>query len=239
MLLYGPYIDFIAVGFGVVAVMAALDYQRRTGRGQHIDLSQYEAGLQFQARIILDYAANGRVARRAGNQHPTAAPHGAFPCRGEDAWCAISVHNDQQWRGLVQALGEPDWAHDPRFATVLGRKAHERDLAAHLAAWTRQRPPREVEALLQRHGVPAAAVNRMPDLFTDPQLAARGSWRRLRHPELGEHAYETSPWLLSETPAELHSPAPLLGQHNRLVFTGVLGLSEAEYQQLEADGAFA
>lgn len=238
MLLYGPYIDYIAVGFGVLALVAALDYRRRSGRGQYIDLSQLESGLQFQARVVLDYAANGRVARRHGNHHPYAAPHDAFPCQGEDAWVAISVHDDRQWEAVVRALGSPAWARDPRFATVLGRKQHEAELAEHLAAWTRQRTPREAEAVLQAAGVHAAAVNAMPDLFTDPQIQHRGVWQYLDHPEIGHHAYESSPWILSETPGRIHSPAPLLGQHNHSVYTGVLGLSETEYRELEAEGVF-
>lgn len=238
MLLYGPFIDFIAVGYGVVAVMAGLAYQQRTGKGQYIDMSQYETGMQFQSRVVLDYAANGRVAQRQGNEDPYAAPHAAFPCQGEDAWCAISVHNDKQWQALVGALGYPAWATEERFATVLGRKQHKDELFELLAAWTRQRTPRQVEATLQQAGVHAAAVNNMADLFSDPQLAHRNTWPRLRHPEIGEHAYKVPPWLLSETPPVVHSPAPCLGEHNRAVYQGVLGLSDAEYQQLEADGAF-
>jgi crotonobetainyl-CoA:carnitine CoA-transferase CaiB-like acyl-CoA transferase len=238
MLLYGPYIDFIAVGYGVLAVVAALDFRRRTGQGQYIDLSQLETGLQFQGRVVLDYASNGRVAQRQGNHHPHAAPHEAFPCKGDDEWVAISVHDDAQWQALVRALGSPDWACAERFATVLGRKAHEAEIYEHLAAWTRPRDKREVERILQQAGVPAVAVNNMADLFADPQLQYRGSWQYLDHPEIGHHAYETSPWILSETPSRITSPAPLLGQHNRTVYTGVLGLSEAEFERLQAEGVF-
>lgn len=238
MILYGPYIDFIAVAYGIVAVMAALDYRRRTGQGQHIDLSQYESGLQFQARVALDYAANGRIAQRQGNEHAYAAPHGAFPCRGEDAWCAISVHDDAQWQALVAALGSPEWACDERFATVVSRKRHEGEIKERLAAWTRERAPREVEHLLQTAGVPAAAVNTMPDLFTDPQLAHRGAWQHREHPEIGRHAYEHPPWILSETPAQITRHAPLLGEHNEQVFKGIVELPDAEYERYKAEGVF-
>jgi len=114
MFLYGPYIDFIAVAFGLVAVSAALDARRRTGKGQYIDLSQYEAGLQFQAPALLDASVNGRDLGRQGNRDPHAAPHGVFRCRGTDRWCAISVWDDQEWERLLRAMGHPAWSADPR-----------------------------------------------------------------------------------------------------------------------------
>src|SRR5215216_4195782 len=125
LLNYGPYIDFIGAGFGLIAVMAALDHRHRTGEGQHIDLSQYETGLQFVAPALLDYSANGHVADREGNRSDHMAPQGAFPCQGEDAWCTISVTSDAEWVALRGAMGDPPWAADPHYATLLGRKAHE------------------------------------------------------------------------------------------------------------------
>jgi benzylsuccinate CoA-transferase BbsF subunit len=233
LLNYGPYIDFIGAGYGLIAVMAALDHRRRTGQGQHIDLSQYENGLQFVASTLLDYTANGHVATRCGNRAEHAAPHGAFPCRGEDAWCTISVTSDAEWEALRRALGDPPWAAEPRFATLLGRKAHEDELEARLAEWTRERTPREVMETLQAAGVAAAVVNTMADLYADPQLAHRGYWRELDHPALGPFHYESSGFTFSDTPAEFERPSPCLGEHNRYVFCELLGLSEAEYQELQ------
>ncbi|HZU05428.1 MAG TPA: CoA transferase [Chloroflexota bacterium] len=232
LLNYGPYIDFIGAGYGLIAVLAALDYRRRTGQGQHIDLSQYESGLQFMASVLLDYTANGHLAERCGNRSEYAAPQGAFPCRGEDAWCTISVTSDAEWVALRRAMGDPPWAADPRFDTLLGRKAHEDELEARLAEWTRERTPQEVMETLQAAGVPAAVVNTMADLYSDPQLTHRGFWWPLPHPELGVFCYESSGFVLSDTPAQPARPSPCLGEHNRYVFCELLGLSEAEYTAL-------
>lgn len=233
LLNYGPYIDFIGAGYGLIAVMAALDHRRRSGEGQHIDMSQYETGLQFVASEILDYAANGHVAERRGNRSDHAAPQGAFPCRGEDAWCTISVTSDVEWTALRFVMGDPGWAADARFATLLGRKAHEAELEERLADWTRERTPQEVMDALQAAGVPAAAVNTMADLYADPQLAQRGYWTALPHPELGNFHVEGSGWTLSETPARAVRPSPCMGEHNHHVFCTLLGLSEAELVDLE------
>jgi crotonobetainyl-CoA:carnitine CoA-transferase CaiB-like acyl-CoA transferase len=238
-ILYGPYIDFIGGGYGVIALVAALDYRRRTGHGMYIDLAQYETGLQFLIPVLLDYELNGRVAQRQGNRSSSAAPHGAYPCRGEDRWCVISVHSDEEWVRLRQALGDPPWARDPSFDTLLGRKDKEEELDAHLARWTAEREPREVMERLQAAGVHAAAVNNMADLYSDPQLAFRHTWWPMTHAEMGNTHYEGPPFLLSETPAESRLPAPCLGEHNRYVCGEILGLTEEEFERLVAEGVIA
>ncbi len=235
MLLFGPYIDFVAVGFGLIAVLAALDYRRRTGHGQHIDLAQYEAGLQFVAPALLEYEANGRIPIRMGNRSPHAAPHGAYPCRGEDRWCVIAVCTEDDWRAFCRAAGHPEWAEDARFGSLAARKAHEDALDALVGAWTAQRAPEVVMETLQAAGVPAGVVNRLGDLFSDPQLAHRRVWRELPHPELERFHYEAPPYILSETPAELRR-SPLLGEHNRRVYREVLGLADGEIDRLMAEG---
>src|SRR5207245_1909305 len=112
--LYGPYIDFVAVAYGGIAVLAALDYRLRTGKGVHIDLSQYEAGLQFLGSALLDYSANGSVARRDGNRDPQISPHGCYPCR-DGQWCVISCWDDPEWERLCRAADEPQCLSDDRF----------------------------------------------------------------------------------------------------------------------------
>ncbi len=235
MLLFGPYIDFVAVGFGLVAVLAALDHRRRTGQGQYIDLSQYEAGLQFIAPALLDYEVNNRVMTRMGNRSPHAAPHGAYRCRGEDRWCVIAVGTEDEWRALCRASDHPEWAAEARFASLAGRKAHEDELDALVGAWTRQRTPHEVMTALQAAGVPAGIVSRLSDLFVDPQLAHRRIWRELPHPALERFHYEAPPFTLSETPAELRR-SPLLGEHNDKVYREVMGLTTGEIDALIAAG---
>lgn len=236
VILYGPYIDYIGVGYGLAAVAAALDYRRRTGKGQCIDLAQYEGGLQFMAPVLLDFLANGRVWSRQGNRCEYAAPHGVYPCRGEDRWCTISVFCDAEWQALVEAMGRPLWALDEKFATFLGRKAHEDELDRELSAWTAQFPAEQVMERLQAAGVHAAVVNTMADLYTDPQLKHRRMWRTLEHPEMGRFSYEGPPFILSKTPAEIHSPAPLIGEDNEYVLTEKLGYAREEVADLVARG---
>ena len=236
MLLFGPYIDFVAVGFGLIAVLAGLDYRRRTGRGLRIDLAQYETGLQFIAPALLEYEVNGRVATRMGNRSLHAAPHGAYPCRGEDRWCVIAVCGDDEWGALTRAVGHPEWEGDHRFATLAARKAHEDELDTLIGAWTAQRAPQEVMETLQAAGVRAGAVSRLSDIFADPQLAHRRTWRELPHAELETFHYQGPPFTLSETPAELR-PSPLLGEHNSRVYCEILNLSDQEVARLTAEGA--
>ncbi len=237
VLLFGPYIDFIAVGFGLVAVLAALDYRQRTGRGVYVDLSQYEAGVQFVLPCLLDYEANRTLPERVGNRSPHAAPHGAFPCRGEDRWCAIAVETEAQWQALGRVAGHPEWAEDPRFSTLAARKRHEGELEALLAEWTRTHEASELAERLQAAGVPAAPVQRTSDLFADPQLAHRLAWRELPHPVLGRFHYVAPPFRLSENPAQVRR-SPLLGEHTGWLCREVLGLSEEEVRELEAEGVF-
>lgn len=239
MILYGPYIDFIAVAFGLVAVVAALDRRRRTGQGQYIDLSQYETGLQFIAPTLLDARINGRVATRMGNRTPAAAPHGVYPCRGQDRWCALSVWSDEEWERLVAVMEHPQWADDQRFRTLPGRKQHEVELDRLIGEWTRQHDPEELTERLRARGLRAGVVRTMPEVFTDPQLTHRGIWWPIEHPEMGSHHYKAPPFILRKSPAEPTRPAPCLGEHNREVFVGLLGMPEAEFSALSASGVIA
>lgn len=236
-LLVGPYIDYIAVGYGACAVLAALDRRRRTGEGCHIDLSQYESGLQFVAPALLGFFADGRIAGRSGNSHPVAAPHGVYPCLGDERWVAISVHDDDEWERFRTALGEPAWALAPELGETAGRKANEEEIDRRVAAWTSGRSRERVVDTLRASGVHAAPVNDAGDLFGDRALRAHEFWRPLAHAELGAHHAEGPPYLLSETPAEIHSPAPLLGEHTQQVLSELLGLSPRELAELEAEHA--
>jgi len=235
-LLYGPYVDFIAVGFGTVAVLAALARARRTGCGVHIDLSQYEAGLQFMAPALLDLFVNGRVASRKGNRDPSAVPHGVFPCRGDEQWCALSVADDAEWAHFVDALGSPSWAHDPSFATLLGRKENEDRLEVLVADWTRQRDQEEVVARLRERRLRVYPLNSPADLFTDPQLRHRQTWRPVHHPVLGRVHAAAPPFTLRGTPPDLERAAPCLGADNEYVLGEIMGLSADQIDVLGREG---
>jgi crotonobetainyl-CoA:carnitine CoA-transferase CaiB-like acyl-CoA transferase len=238
MILYGPYIDYVAVNYGVVAILAALEYRNRTGKAQYIDLAQYETGVQFVSSVLLDYRVNGRVADRMGNRHAYAAPHGAYPCKGEDAWCALSIFSDEEWRILLHVMEDPEELTGPRFATVLARKEHEEELDRVISCWSVTQTAEGMSDRLLRAGLRAAPVQTMKDLFSDPQLSHRKVWRKLEHPELGAHHTEGPAFHLTKTPSQIRSPAPLLGEHNRRVYHEILGLSEEEIRTLAAEGVF-
>ncbi len=235
-ILYGPYIDYIAVAYGTVAILAALDYRERTGKGTHIDTAQYETGLQFMAPILLDYKINGKVASRNGNRDPAAAPHGAYPCKGDDSWCVISASSESDWESLCRAMGNPAWTKERRFATLQSRKEHEDELDQKIGAWTTGFTAREITEKLQASGIRAGIVNTMRDIYSDPQLKHRKQWVELEHPEIGKMHYQRPPFFLTRTPSGPERRDPLLGEHNGYFYQELLGLSEKEYQELVAEG---
>lgn len=234
---FAAHTDFVAMRFGLAALIAALDYRERTGKGQYLDLSQYEASLHLLAPAFLDYSVNGRVAKRMGNRSNYAAPHGAFPCRGEDRWCTIAVFNDVQWQALCMAMGNPDWTKDARFASILGRKQHEDELETLITEWTVGVTAEQATEMLQRAGVSAGVVQTGEDINNDPQLKARGFYEYLEHPVLGVHKYNHPSFRFSLTPAKLRR-GHCLGEHNEYVFTQLLGMSDEEFAILSQQGVF-
>jgi crotonobetainyl-CoA:carnitine CoA-transferase CaiB-like acyl-CoA transferase len=235
-ILYGPYIDYIAVAYGVVAILAALDCRERTGKGQHIDLAQYESGLQFLAPILLDYKINGKVAMRNADRDPQAAPHGAYPCKGDDSWCVLSVFSEPEWRSLCEAMGYPAWTKEARFATHAARKENEDELDRKVSAWTSRLTAQAVVERLQRAGVRAGIVQTMRELYSDAQLTQRGQWIELDHPEIGTMHYQRPPYILSKSLAGPARRDPLLGEHNDYFYRDLLGLSQKEYEELVREG---
>jgi len=235
---YGPYPDTCAPPIGAAAIAAALDYRRRTGKGVHIDLSQYEATINFQAPVILDYTVNKHIQHAQGNRCSYAAPHGTFPCQGDDRWCAIAAFTDEEWQALCNAMGNPEWVRRPEFATLLQRKKNEDELEQRLAQWTIDYTAEEIMYKLQEVGVPAGVVEKAEDVQNDPQLAHRHYYWELDHPEIGKHHYEGPPFRLSGAPPELNKPAPCLGQDTEYVCTDILGFSDGLFSELSADGVF-
>lgn len=237
-LLWGPYIDYIAVGYGLIAALAALELRERTGKGSYVDISQLETGMQFVAPALLEYFATGAIAERDGNRDRYACPHGVYPTSETDRWCALSVHDDEEWVAFKKAIGNPGWAQSSSLDTVYGRRADEEELDRNIAVWTGERPRDEVLKTLRSAGVHAAPVNDMADLHADPQLAPRQVFRPLAHAALGTYMGVGPPFALSETPATLSAGAPLLGQHTRQVMRDVLGVKDEDYDRLEHQHAF-
>lgn len=237
MLLYGPYIDFVASMMGSSAVLAALARRNRTGKGAFIDLSQYETGVHFMAGAVLAYHRDGAIAERRGNRDDRAAPHGAYLCR-EDRWLALSCWSDAEFAALAEILGKPDLAADKRFAGAEERQKNVEALDAALAPLFAERDAEATAEALQKAGIAAYPVNDMADLFTDPQLVARKVWRRREHGEIGPQNYEMPGFALTATPGEVTRAAPLLGGDNETVFKRLLGLSDAEFDDYAEKGAF-
>jgi benzylsuccinate CoA-transferase BbsF subunit len=223
----------------VVAIMAALRHRRQTGEGQMIELAQYESTICWTGPALLTYTVTGKLPERTENRHPSAAPHDVYRCNDDDGWCAISVFDDEQWVALAGAISRPELGSDPRYATVLARKAHEADFRDIVEAWTAKRSRREVAEILQQAGVPCGPVNNFDELLhKDPQLLARQVWTEVEHPELGTALYEDWGFQLSRVNAEERPRfrAPLLGEHNDYVFQEVIGLTEDEVNDLLIEG---
>jgi benzylsuccinate CoA-transferase BbsF subunit len=228
------YTDFINPRMGAAVILAALDHRRRTGKGQYLDQAQVEGGLQFLAPLAMDWFSNGRSAMRSGNRILEAAPHHAYPCKGEDRWCFIGVFNDNQWHGLGLAMGQPAWSASEKFGTVIGRKEHEDELDALIGEWTKERTSEEVEAALQAERVPSSVVENSKDTREDAQLAHRGFFRRIEHSVIGEHTYRGPCFRLSKTPDNQFA-GPALGQHNFEVCT-MVGMDDEEIAEAIIEG---
>ncbi len=233
-----PYTDTIAPWFGVISILAALEHRDRTGKGQHIDLSQYEATMHMITPALLDYTVNGRVQSRVGNLSPVAAPHGSYSCLGDSPqgdWIAIAVDNEPQWLGFKQALASESGIHADRFQTALGRVNGATELNALVESWTSRHTPEEAVDLLQAQGVPAAIVANGRHLHTDPQLNYLGFLTEVDHPRIGPHHVTHPSFHLSETPAEIGKSA-LIGEHTPYVLKDLLELSDTEFEELETQG---
>ncbi len=230
--------DWIVPAFSTTALIAALDYKRRTGKGQYIDASNVEPSIQWIAPAILDYTVNKRVQNRNGNKSSYASPHNAYRCKGEDIWCVIAVTSEAEWKNFCKAIGKSRLAKDRRFVTLLGRKKNEAELDRIVEEWTINLTADEVMQKLQSAGVPAGKVNSLQGVFEDPQLNHRGYYRILHHPEIGDYEALTPSYTLSRTPAELRLPYPCLGEHTEYVCRELLGMSDEEFTGLLVENAF-
>jgi len=232
----GVYTDLIAPYFNALAILAALDYRRRTGKGQYFDASQYENVIHFMAPLILDYTVNRRVANRTGNQSPYAAPHGAYRCRGQDRWCTIAVFTDEEWQSFGKIIGNPAWVNSPEFATLQARKENEDELDGLVEDWTVNHSAQEVMTMMQAGGVAAGVVETGEDqLEHDAQLKHRHSFWEVEHPEVGKYHVPTPSFVLSKSLYEL-CRAPLVGEHNEYVLKEILGMSDEELAELVIEG---
>lgn len=216
-----------------VAILAALWKREETGRGQYIDLSQWESLLAILPEGVLPYTMTGVQPERRANRDQWMAPHGIYRCAGDDRWVSIAVRNDAEWGRFAAILGAP--AAEPRFATQAGRKQHEDELDALMTAWTARYDAWEVTEVLQATGIAAAPAMDMREVAEDPHLNERGFYVTLDHPEVGRQKHAGIPWKLSETPLAVRRPAPCMGEDNEYVVIDLLGRPSAEYERLVAE----
>ncbi|TMA51102.1 MAG: CoA transferase, partial [Deltaproteobacteria bacterium] len=235
------YADMAGGYAGALAVLMAVWHRRRTGQGQFIDLSQFEAISSLVGPTLLDVLVNNATIGPCGNrsQEAPAAPHGVYRCAGSDRWCAITVCTQDEWQRFCRVLGDPAWTKDRRFATPASRLEHHDVLDRHVEDWTQQQTPEEVMTLLQQARVAAGVVANGEDLDRDPQLRARGYWARVPTPEGEEVVLDGPPVKLSTTPGYIAASGPLLGEHTDAVLQRLLGYSPAHIAQLKAERVVA
>lgn len=233
-----PYGDFVTPFFVALTIIAALDYKHKTGKGQYIDTSMVEILAHTHTPSLLDWEANAHLETRKGNRIAYASPHGVFPCRGHDRWCAITVFTDEEWQAFCHVIGDPSWIKEPRFANFKSRKENEDELEKLVAGWTLQYSAEDIMIKMQEAGVPAGVVQDAADIIErDPQLKERGVLVPLKHPTLGVFGHSTPPFKLLKTKAQMRT-SPCLGEHTKYVCTEFLCMSNEEFLELFQEGVF-
>lgn len=255
------YTDFLVPHIAAISLIAALDYRRRTGTGQYIDFGQMESTVHALDTAVLEWTVNGVDRERQGNHDPLCAPHNAYKCK-DGRYIVIACETEKQWDALKAALGRPEWCDMDRMRRKNNRKDVEAEVDRHLQFWFEDytRRPDEVEFLrseenpeapafqrftteqvfhnFQSFGVPCGIVQSPEEMHADPQLTHRHHYWKLEHPAMGLRTYDGPAFRLSKTPGELTKAAPLLGEDNEYVMKDIVGLSDDEFIELLADGAF-
>lgn len=236
------YSDAVGGMAGAQAVLLALLHRSRTGRGQWLDVSQFESLSSLLETLVLDMSANGShaISERTGNRQPHAggAPHGAYRCQGDDRWVAITVFTDEEWHAFRNAMGQPSWSDDPRFATAVSRWQNADALDDLVESWTIQHSPEDVMTLLQSAGVAAGVVQTGADLSRDPQLQERKFFRQVPDHQGEYRTIESAPYKLSRTPGSVTRGAPAFAADMTYVLRELLGMSDEEVEDCAIAGAF-
>jgi len=214
------------------AVLAALNYRELSGEGQFIDFSAREAITCEIGEAIMDYTLNGRVRTRRGNRDDILAPNNCYRCKGGDRWISISIGNDSEWKALVAAMGNPQWARDAKFADQFRRWHNQDEIDRHIAEWTSQFTDYEITEMLQSVGVAAIPAFDSEDVFNNPHCQERGVLVPTETGAEGRLYAVAPPWKFPETPARVTRAAPELGQDNDYVLRNLLGLSQTEIDKL-------
>ncbi|MBK6631006.1 MAG: CoA transferase [Betaproteobacteria bacterium] len=225
--------DLFTGMYATVAVLAALTFRERTGQGQHIDLALLDAQVAMLANQNMNFLTTGEAPERRGNAHPNIVPYQTFPTA--DGHIILAVGNDAQFRRFCTLAGCADLADDARFASNRARVAHRELLIPLLEQAMRQRSTHAWVAALEAAGVPCGPINRLGEVFADPQVQHRGMRFDLPHPSAGKVSLVANPIRLSASPVAYAEPPPMLGQHSEEILRGLLGMPEEEFVRLRDD----
>jgi len=225
------YADVVASMCGLFAILAAVRHHARTGQGQYIDLSQGESVMPTMGEAFLDYEMNNRVMGPQGNTSKTMAPHGIYPCAGDDKWASIAVKTDEEWQSFCRVLGNPEWTTEEKFRDAEQRIAHVAELDEYVAAWTKKYENYEITEMLQKVGVAAAPMLDTSEIFLDPHMNERKVFVDVEHPVMGNTVLYNWPWKMDDVACRMQR-APLFGEHSEYVFGEILGLSRKEMEKL-------
>jgi len=237
-ILGGVVPDPLSGTYSGFAILAAIHHRQKTGQGQFIDVAMHETMLTLIPEAVIDLTMNEVEPQRIGNRDRVNAPHGIYRCRGDDTWLAISVSNEAAWACLCRSIGHPEWLTDSRFASPEARRKNVAALDLAIEAWSHGQDVHEAADMLQRAGVPAGPVLRVDELLDNEQLNARDGVVTIDHPVAGPRRQMGLPWRMDSLGVE-YRRAPLLGEHTHEILTGLLGISEADYNRLEAGGVLS
>ena len=228
--------DPISGAHAAGAVLSALWRRRRTGKGCFIDVSQLESAIMTIGEYLLGFQMNGKRVENRGNRHPVYAPHGAYPCRGDDEWITIAIADDDEWQRLCAAMDMPQLSTYPDYCDILARHNNHDALDVLISDWTQDKDAADVMRLLQEAGISAAPVMTGESIFNDPQYQERGLLEFVEHPSCGPYFMPGVAWKMSKTPPGVRWHAPRLGEHNERVFGELLGMDVEAIATLTAEG---
>ena len=220
---------------GAFAILSALNYRRRTGKGQLVELAQVEHFLSYLGQAIMDFTMNQHLQTSLGNRHPYAI-QGCYQCSGEDRWVCITIYNEADWDAFCGVLQNPEWTREKKFADPLSRLRHHDEIDQHITGWTSRIDHNQVMRMLQEAGVAAGQVLDERDACNDPHLRARGIFEEVYQEDTGTHKYPGAPFKLSETPASIRRGPVRLGEDNEYIYKTLLKYSDEEYAKLEESG---
>ena len=229
------YADVNSALHGAFTALAALYYRKRTGKGQFVDMAQLEAVISIAGEAIMEYTMNGTVLGTLGNRYPTMCPHNNYRCKDDDTWVSIGVKTEEEWSSFCEAIGNPAWTKDERFADKYSRLRNQEELDRLISEWTANYTYYEVTQILQKAGVAAAPCLDTEGRFFDPHLQERKTYLEVEHPVTGVDFVANSAWRLPDNPTQVYARSPVLGEHNSYVFKQLLGMSDGEIARLEAE----